>query len=113
MTDWTPETNRIPTRLLTPEELAALKAAEHGWEVFDDTTWSPIFNPFWHLTSTYRAKPAPKRIVTWHNVYPEGVVHYETSREIADKNAGSRRTCVYRIERNEDGSDPQIFVEDV
>ena len=32
MTDWTPETNRIPFGLLTEDEKAALQACEHGWE---------------------------------------------------------------------------------
>lgn len=63
--DWTPETNRVPTCLLTADELAAMKAAKHGWE-FWNTTEQDWSNPlsdwdgtYFYPQSIYRAKPAP------------------------------------------------------
>ena len=62
----------------------------------------------------------PKRITTWHNVYGGWVDHQSSTRKLADehheacKGFRSRpRPCVYRIERDEDGSNPEIFVEEV
>lgn len=48
-----------------------------------------------------------KRITTWHNVY-EGWVGPSNK---VNRGATKNRLCVYRIERNEDGSNPEIFVE--
>jgi hypothetical protein len=114
MTKWTPETNRIPTGLLTAEERAALEAAEHGWEWYSEGKWKETVVPAWVVDIAYRAKPAPpKRVVAWHNVYAEYVAGGDESRRGADLSAADDRLCVYRIERNEDGSNPQIFVDDV
>ena len=62
----------------------------------------------------------PKRITTWHNVYGDMVVHQCSTRSDADDidtsleiALGSERLCVYRIERDEDGGNPEIFVEEV
>ena len=62
----------------------------------------------------------PKRISTWHNVYGGWVDHQSSTRKLADehheacKGFRSRpRLCVHRIERDEDGSNPEIFVEEV
>lgn len=51
----------------------------------------------------------PKSITTWHNVYKETTHH---TRRQADIYAGYDRVCVYRIERDGDSGNPQIFVED-
>ena len=51
----------------------------------------------------------PKRITTWHNVYKENTHHTRTQ---ADIYADYNRVCVYRIERDEDNGNLQIFVED-
>lgn len=113
MTDFDPTTNRIPYGLLTEEERAALKAWPHGWEVNDGRgLWAAIAEPSWVYDTVYRGKPAPKRIVTWQNVYASYTGRSFGSRDRADHFANSGRICVYRIEHNEDGSDPQIFVED-
>jgi len=48
-----------------------------------------------------------KRITTWHNVY-EGWVGASNK---VNRGATENRLCVYRIERDEDGSNPEIFVE--
>ena len=62
----------------------------------------------------------PKRITTWHNVYGDMVVHQCSTRSDADDidtsleiALGCERLCVYRIERDEDGGNPEIFVEEV
>ncbi len=65
---WTPETNRIQTMHLTADELAALKAAKHGWlAVRYNGTGLDIAPPAWHSTVVYRAKPAPvtQDVVPW------------------------------------------------
>ena len=56
----------------------------------------------------------PKRITTWHNVYKTWLGLQCAAREYADAcKDGENRLCVYRIERDEDGSNPEIFVEEV
>ena len=60
----------------------------------------------------YDLHDIPKRITTWHNVYVKGVVGRFDSREEADTWVGHHRLCVYRIERDKDGSKPEIFVEE-
>ena len=59
--------------------------------------------------SQYDLHDIPKRITTWHNVY-EGWVGASNK---VNRGATENRLCVYRIERNEDGSNPEIFVEEV
>jgi hypothetical protein len=54
----------------------------------------------------------PKRISTWHNVYGDWVGAAQPSRNNVDNGATDKRLCVYRIERNEDGGNPEIFVEE-
>ena len=61
----------------------------------------------------------PKRITTWHNVYDTWLGPQCSSRSDADDIHTSigdyvtaPRLCVYRIERDEDGSNPEIFVEE-
>ena len=56
----------------------------------------------------------PKRIITWHNVYKTWLGLQCAAREYADAcKDGENRLCVYRIERDEDGGNPEIFVEEV
>ena len=62
----------------------------------------------------------PKRITSWHNVYDGWVSHEFFTRSHADEHHDAckafkprPRLCVYRIERDEDGSNPEIFVEKV
>jgi hypothetical protein len=62
----------------------------------------------------------PKRITTWHNVYDNWVGPQCSSRSDADDIDNvlrdalvSVRLCVHRIERDEDGGNPEIFVEEV
>jgi hypothetical protein len=58
----------------------------------------------------------PKRITTWHNVYQDATLGYNsfTSRDQTfPHSVGLKGICVYRIERDEDGGNPEIFVEEV
>jgi hypothetical protein len=59
--------------------------------------------------SQYDLHDIPKRITTWHNVY-EGWVGASNK---VNRGATENRLCVYRIERDEDGGNPKIFVEKV
>jgi len=101
MTDWTPETNRLTFGLLTEDEKAALQACEHGWEVYFSGKWETCATPAWWNPSTDRAKPAPRRIVSWHNVYAGRLGGWFNSREEADDQQLKDRLCVYRIEELE------------
>ena len=68
----------------------------------------------------YDLHDIPKRITTWHNVYGDWIGPQCSSRSGADEMYHSVesaldpvRLCVYRIERDEDGGNPEIFVEEV
>ena len=70
--------------------------------------------------STFDLHDIHKRITTWHNVYYDWLGPQCSIRSDADdidtslKSAlVSERLCVYRIERDEDGGNPEIFVEEV
>ena len=54
-----------------------------------------------------------KRTVRWHNVYPSSVSIGASTRKQVDKNAVDGRIYVVRFECDEDGRNPEIFVEDV
>ena len=54
-----PEQNRIPAGLLTAYERAALGAAKHGWQRFQNSRWLEVLAPLWDADAIYRAKPAP------------------------------------------------------
>ena len=66
-----------------------------------------------HFTSSEDLHDTPKRITTWHNVYGIFLGQGRLLRSNADNMAASDRLCVYRIERDEDGGNPEIFVEEV
>ena len=59
----------------------------------------------------------PKRIKTWCNVYTGWLSPIYYTRSGADSQSAlsdlmdRHRHCVYRIERDEDGGNPEIFVE--
>ena len=67
--------------------------------------------------STFDLHDIPKRISTWHNVYYDWLGSQCSSRSDADEvshrltHAG--RLCVYRIERDEDGGNFEMFKEEV
>ena len=60
----------------------------------------------------YDLHDLPKRTVRWQNFYPKGCCTRHSSREYADDFATPDRLCVHRIECDEDGRNPEIFVED-
>ena len=71
-------------------------------------------------TSSYDLHDIPTRIITWHNVYKTWLGPQCPTRSDADDTykairhyVTEERLCVYRIERDEDGSNPEIFVEEV
>ena len=72
-----PTQNRIPTCLLTDDELAALKVAEHGWECASGlTNWRFLnaHDPVWFQEAIYRAKPAHRPMIICNGVeVPEPV----------------------------------------
>jgi hypothetical protein len=56
----------------------------------------------------------PKRTATWHNVYDGWISPPHSRRGDTDLGRNPRdRLCVYRIERDEGGGNPEIFVEEV
>ena len=59
----------------------------------------------------------PKRITTWHNVYANWVGPQCSNRSDADETDRElgimNRLCVYRIERDEDGGNHEMFKEEV
>lgn len=90
---------------------------------FDHTgcarSWSEYGTVFRDLSSIADLHDIPKRITGWHNVYDGWVGHQFFTRSHADEHyyackALKRRPrlCVYRIERDEDGGNPEIFVEE-
>ena len=73
-------------------------------------------NGAYYPDETYDAQDLhdiPKRITTWHNVYKDWVGPAALTRIEVDGEAMTGRLCVYRIERDEDGRNPEIFVEEV
>ena len=110
---WTPETNRIPWGLLTEDEQAALQACEYGWERRTQEGWKNSDTPHWCNYTIYRAKPAPKRLVMWLHYDDEFGFDFTYRKQMADNMLKRHGGNLYRIERNEDGSNPTIEVEDV
>ena len=66
--------------------------------------------------SEYDLHDIPKRITTWHNVYANWIGSACLTRSDADETDIDmrimKRLCVYRIERDEDGGNPEIFAEE-
>jgi hypothetical protein len=103
-----------PFGLLDEDTQQRLQSWPHGWEAFKSDGWVTT-QPKWAPSVTYRAKPAPERKCVWINVYEGNAARSAVtrpSRGSADYAAAADRTAVWRIEYNEDGSDPEIFVED-
>ena len=72
MMKFDPEQNRIPTGFLTEDELAALRAANHGWVRYIFGDWVDTPTPIFSEGVIYRAKPATTIIVNGIEV-PEPV----------------------------------------
>jgi len=62
-----------PFGLLDDDTQARLKAWPHGWECFSPSGWEDL-TPFWNVTTTYRARPAPltQDTVPWEQI-PKGM----------------------------------------
>jgi len=95
-----PTTNRVPIRLLEPEEEKALKVWTHGHEIYDTAyeEWIDCPQPIWRHASIYRGKPAPGVTSWWLNVHGGGVSFGYKSREKADSNTFPKRIGVLRID---------------
>ncbi len=76
-------------------------------------SWTEEGRCFIETKSPHDLHDTPKRITTWHNVHVKKVFGSYESREEADVWASEPRLCVYRIEHDEDGGNPKIFVEEV
>jgi hypothetical protein len=91
--------------MLTPDQQKEIKAAKHGWLVSNVDGWVSCDYAVWGRRSVYRAKPAPRTVSTWQNVYNPtgkpfaGAPHY--SREDADHGAIPDRTHVLRLDLND------------
>lgn len=107
-----PMQNRIQTRNLMADELAALKAAKHGWqyqssEIGGKSYWRDMdCTPEWHCGTVYRAKPAPAPTITCNGVtvpepereaLPYGA-HYWVPHLLAD---GMRMEMVWRDDHHD------------
>ena len=79
----------------------------------DVENWTEDGTVFRDLSSIADLHDIPKRIATWHNVYANQLSRSIYNRAEVDSYCGQGRLCVYRIERDEDGGNPEIFVEDV
>lgn len=91
----------------TQERLKACDKVQYfatiGWFDQDDRDNRP-----WNLSYTFRAKPKPKRVVTWLQWDDTwGVFEAETLGE-AKKVQRTHGGYIYRIERDDDGSNPTI-----
>lgn len=80
-------------------------------EVFDVDGWYDLPD-FFHPISTYRAKPKPKRLVTWVHWDEDDAVCCETHKE-ANQCLNNYGGYTYRITRDEDGSNPTIELVEV
>ena len=93
-----PTTNRVPIRLLEPEEEKALKVWTHGHEIYDTAyeEWIDCPQPIWRHASIYRGKPAVTSVFfNRHSAWMHGP---HKSREDADIFATPNRIDVLRID---------------
>lgn len=81
--------------------------ADVGWFEHEDR-----YNGAWIWRYTFRAKPKPKRLVTWVHWDKDDAVCCETRHE-ADQCLKIYGGYIYRIERDEDGSNPTIELVEV
>ena len=79
--------------------------AIEGWR---DCGWSLCGNGIWDEYLTYRAKPKPKRLVTWLRWDETNSPIYFDDLYEADQFLTEVGGHIYRIERDEDGSNPTI-----
>lgn len=100
-----------PFGMLDDDTQERLKACDEV-ESFNGTSGKWVKPAWWEPSATYRAKPKPKRVVTWvqwDNTW--GALDAETLGE-AKKVQKDYGGYIYRIERDEDGSNPTIELVD-
>ena len=97
---WHPTTNRVPIRLLEPEEEKALKVWTHGHEIYDTAyeKWIDCPQPIWRHASIYRGKPAPVVTSIWFNRHNHWMTGPYRTRKWADQNATPDIIEVLRID---------------
>ena len=76
-------------------------------EIWKDYGWSLCKYINWDEYLTYRAKPQPKRLVTWVHWDEDDAVCCETHKE-ANQCLNNYGGYTYRLERDTDGSNPTI-----
>ena len=95
-----------PFGMLDDDTQQRLKACEEV-ESFEGYGWYykpyPRFSPY----RVYRAKPQPKRLVSWLHWDEDDAVCCESLKE-ANQYLNNYGGYTYRIERDEDGSNPTI-----
>lgn len=79
----------------------------------DATSWTATGMFYAGGTRGHDLHDIPKRITTCHNVYEAWIGPQCRTRSDADESAYSARLCVYRIERDEDGGNHEMFKEEV
>ena len=95
---WNPTTNLIQTDLLTREQLAALKAWPHGYELYASGVWVSCL-PVWSMKDdVYRGKPAPVVTSIWFNRHNHWMTGPYMTRKWADQNATPDIIDVLRID---------------
>ena len=101
--------NRIPFGLLTEEEQYHLRNWKGEVECFSEPKmWSLAPAPTWHFAIVYRTVSPPKReerFVVWDG---DGDAVGANNLVYANVHKRGCGGTIYRITRNEDGSDPQI-----
>ena len=85
-------------RLMDCEEV---QKYNDGWVSNDN-------NLFWFASTTYRAKPKPKRLVTWVQWDEDDEALCCEDRHEADHCLNLYGGHIYRIERDPDGGNPTI-----
>ena len=96
----------------TQERLKACDKVQYfatiGWFDQDDRDNRP-----WNLSYTFRARPQPKRLVTWLRWDETNSPIYFDDLYEADQFLTEVGGYIYRIERDEDGSNPTIELVEV
>ena len=102
--------NRVPFGLLTKEERDHLRNWKGGIEYHNGSPGWRSCEPCWLHTSVYRTVSPPKReelFLVWDG---QCSIHMYGALTDAKEHTQKYGGTIYRITRNEDGSDPQIAV---
>lgn len=97
----------------TQRKLDNHAAAGGEVEIWRDYGWSLCKYINWDEYLTYRAKPKPKRLVTWLQWDDDDEALCCEDRHEADHCLKLYGGYIYRIERDEDGSNPAIELVEV